>query len=242
MMIDFKNYFPLKHAKGKAFCNRVTERKKLYSDIKSSQHVLLVSPRRFGKTSLVLYTAEEHNIIYERVDLFVAIDHRAIEELILKGCKSLINKLFTKIERGIDIIKNYFKNVKLKWIVGSDGVNIEIIPEKGIDSITSILETLKLVESVLKKINKPAILFIDEFQEIGKLAKGRGIEGAIRHVAEQTEYLTFVFSGSNRHLLRQMFDDRNRPLYNLCERINLSQISANSYKPFLNKIAIKNMG
>lgn len=238
-MVNYKKMFPLKHAKGKAFCNRVSESAKLLNDLQSGQHVLIVSPRRYGKSSLVLFTAEKYKLICERIDLFIAIDQKSIESLVLKGCKNLINRLLSPTDRALKIIKDYLKQIKLKWIVGTDGINIEIIPEKGIDPVTSLLETLKLVEAVLQKLDKPAILFIDEFQEVGKLSEGRGLEGAIRHVAEQTEKLTFIFSGSSRHLLTQMFEDRNRPLYNLCERITLPRISSKDYAIFINKYAIK---
>lgn len=115
--------------------------------------------------------------------------------------------------------------MKSKWIVGTDGVNIELIPEKGSDPANVIMESLQMLENILKKKGKKAVFFIDEFQEIGVLANSSGIEGAIRHVAQESENLCFVFSGSNRHILANMFDDRSSPLYMLCDRISIDRIS-----------------
>lgn len=71
------------------------------------------------------------------------------------------------------------------------------------------------------------------------LAHASGIEGAIRHVAQESENLRFIFSGSNRHILANMFDDRSSPLYMLCDRIAIDRIHKQDYIAYLNKIAKK---
>lgn len=233
------NYFPLGIAKGEAFCNRVEEREKLISNTKKNKHTIVISPRRYGKSSLVLCSLEEMNLPYERVDLFVAVNIKTVEEQILKGVKSLLTKISSVPEQAVGSIKNYIKSLKSKWIVGTDGVSIELIPEKGSDSASVIMESLQMLEKVLNKKSKKAVFFIDEFQEIGVLAQTSGIEGAIRHVAQESENLHFIFSGSNRHILASMFDDRSSPLYMLCDRINIDRINEQDYITYLNKVAKK---
>lgn len=234
-----ENYFPLGIAKGEAFCNRVHERKQLISNTEKNKHTIVISPRRFGKSSLVLSSLEETNLPYERVDLFVAVNVKTVEEQILKGVKNLLTRISSVPEQAVGFIKNYIKSLKSKWIVGTDGVNIELIPEKGSDSASVIMESLQMLENVLSKKNKKAVFFIDEFQEIGVLAHASGIEGAIRHVAQESENLRFIFSGSNRHILANMFDDRSSPLYMLCDRITINRIHEQDYIAYLNKIAQK---
>src|SRR3990167_128658 len=134
------NYFPLGIAKGFAFCNRVSERKQLLENIKNGKHTIVISPRRYGKSSLVLYTLDESKLLYESVDLFVAISAKTIEEQILKGVKNLLNKATSKPEQALSVIKNYIKSLNSKWIVGTDGVKIELIPSEGRDSIAVITE------------------------------------------------------------------------------------------------------
>lgn len=236
-MTKYVNYFPLGIAKGEAFCNRVAERKQLLSNTKRNKHTIVISPRRYGKSSLVLCSLDEIKFPYERVDLFVAVSVKAIEDQILKGVKNLISKVSTVPEQAVGFIKNYIKNLKSKWIVGTDGVNIELIPERGSDPANTIMESLQMLENILAKKNKKAVFFIDEFQEIGVLANSNGIEGAIRHVAQESENLRFIFSGSNRHVLANMFDDRSSPLYMLCDRIIIDRISEQDYIVYLNKVA-----
>src|SRR5204863_3296258 len=57
------------------------------------------------------------------------------------------------------------------------------------------------------------------------------------HVAQKTKYVTFVFSGSNRKLLKTMFEDENRPLYKLCWKLSLQRITAEHYSKHLQKAA-----
>src|SRR5689334_9795680 len=95
------NYFPLGLAKGKAFCNRVLERKQLKNNIERNKHTIVISPRRYGKSSLVLYSIEENAFVYERVDLFVAVSAKTIEDQILKGVKNLITKVTTAPEQAV---------------------------------------------------------------------------------------------------------------------------------------------
>jgi hypothetical protein len=234
-----QNYFPLGIAKGDAFCNRVAERKQLAHNIASGKHTIIISSRRYGKSSLVLRGIEESNLPFERVDLFVAVNIKTIEEQILKGVKNLISKLSTAPEQALSFIKNYIKNLKSKWIVGTNGVSIELIPDKNSDSAIVIMESLQMLENILKNKKLTAIFFIDEFQEIGVLENTSSIEGAIRHVAQESEYLRFIFSGSNRHILSNMFDNKSRPLYMLCDRISIDRIQKADYINYLNKVAKK---
>src|SRR3990167_10481805 len=157
------NYFPLGIAKGFAFCNRVSERKQLLENIKNGKHTIVISPRRYGKSSLVLYTLDESKLLYESVDLFVAISAKTIEEQILKGVKNLLNRATSKPEQALSVIKNYIKS----------------------------------------------------------------------------ENLRFIFSGSNRHILSMMFDDRTRPLYSLCDRITIDRIHKKDYGKHINHVAKK---
>ena len=238
-MDKFFAYFPLGIAKGEAFCNRVLERKQLTSNLQRNKHTIVISPRRYGKSSLVLNSLEKIGLSYERVDLFVAVSTKAVEDQILKGVKNLISKISTVPEQTVGLIKGNIKHFKSKWIVGTDGINIELIPAKESDPAIVIMESLQILEALLVKKGKKAIFFIDEFQEIGVLTNGGGIEGAIRHVAQESENLCFIFSGSNRHILASMFDDRSSPLYMLCDRITIDRIHEQDYVEYLNKVAKK---
>lgn len=235
----YTDYFPLGIAKGYAFCNRVNERQNLVKNIRAHQHTLITSPRRYGKTSLVLFVLDKLNIPSAKVDLFVALDAKACEEQLLHGIQQLFQQITSTPERLLKHVRDYFANTKKRWTIGFKGVNLEMIPEKDSDTAINIMDALLALESMLAKKRQKAVLFIDEFQEIGALPSAKALEGAIRHVAQETKYLLLIFSGSNRHLLTHMFDDKSRPLYLLCDRIILDRIQETHYSNFINKIATK---
>lgn len=81
------------------------------------------------------------------------------------------------------------------------------------------------------------VLFFDEFQHVGEVVKNDAIEAVIREVAQEPGNLVFLFSGSNRHLLQKLFDDKNKPFYKLCNKIHLQRISETDYCKHIFKIA-----
>jgi uncharacterized protein len=237
--MDYEVYFPRGIAVGDAFCNRESERKRLIANILSGQHTLIMSPRRYGKTSLVKFAAVESGILFAESDLFVAVDAKRIEQQILSAVKKIISEVRAPIEHVLDILRQYFLKNNAQWTVGTQGVNIALIPKKDNDPASTILEALQALDNLLAKKNIKAVLFLDEMQEISEIAEGKGIEGALRNVAQQTKHLSFVFSGSSRHLLSKMFYDKARPLFKLCDRILLERIDEPHYHLHINKFAKK---
>jgi hypothetical protein len=178
-------------------------------------------------------------ILFGEADLFVAVDAKRVEQQILTGVKKIISEVSTSLEQVLEIIRQFFKKTSTNWTVGTQGINIALIPESTHDPATNIMEALQALEDLLSKKNRRAVFFIDEVQEIGEVAEGKGIEGALRHVAQQTNYLSLIFSGSNRHLLANMFYDKARPLYKLCDRIILDRIDEAHYEKHINNLAKK---
>jgi len=237
--MDYETYFPKGLAKGPAFCNRVVEREQLRNNISTGQHTLLMSPRRFGKTSLVQYVINDLKILNGQADLFVAVDAKRIEQIILVAIKTIVRQVAGTIDNSVRSLTAAFKNINSQWIIGTKGINIVLTPDRDTDPAQNIQEALRALEELLKKKKQKAVLFIDEVQEIAEVAEGKGIEGAIRHVAQDTNYISFIFSGSKRHMLAKMFFDKSRPLYKLCDKLILDRIHAKDYIKHLNKLSHK---
>ncbi|PCI38445.1 MAG: hypothetical protein COB50_02340 [Thiotrichales bacterium] len=229
--------FPKKFAINAAFCNRDKLRKSIIESVKTAQHILIIAPRRYGKSSLGLISLQEAKIPFERIDLFMAIDEHSINTAIANGIKTLISKVATPSTLIIKKLSAYIRSLRVNWSIGINGVSLQLHENQTDDVINNIRNLLLFLEETLKIHKQKAVLFIDEFQEIGKLGISKSIEAVIRNVAEGTEYLSFIFSGSHRHLLSMMFDDDNRPLYNLCDRINLQRIAAKHYVKFIGDYA-----
>lgn len=233
------DYFPWGIAEGKTFCNRVDEGKRLLNNINNVRHTLLISPRRYGKSSLARHTLKAANVLHAEVDFFLVVDDKTIEHRILKGIRELIQMVSDTPEQWFSTLKNFFNRTDKKWTIGIRGLSLELIPENHNYIADNILDGLTALEHILQKKKQNAVLFIDEFQEITKSKSGTAIEGAIRHFAQGAKHVTFIFSGSNRKMLSSMFSDRGRPLYQLCDRIALQRMDPVHYKKYLDEIAAK---
>ncbi len=232
------DYFPLSLALGKAFCNRKTELKVLKHNVLESRPALIVSPRRYGKTSLVINTITQLKLKHTTFDFLSAINENDIEKIILRGTGNLIGKIERGPRKALKVATDLFSGLNIKLSIDKLGLSIEI-NKKSHDPATNILNILERIEKLSTKYNEKLVLFFDEFQRVYEVSKNQAIESVIRQIAQASHSLSFVFSGSNRHLLHQMFNDRNRPFYKLCDRMTLDRINENEYEIYIQEVAKK---
>jgi AAA+ ATPase superfamily predicted ATPase len=230
--------FPLSVARGQAFCNRLSETARLKSCIENRRPVLLVSPRRYGKTSLALHAIQQTKLPYAQIDLFSAVDEYDIERSILKGVGKLITRMESIPKRALALASEIFEGSQIRAVLSKVELTIEINRRKEKPAY-HVLDILERLERLAEKTQKKIILFFDEFQCIGEITPDHAMESVLRQVAQLTKSIAFIFSGSNRHLLHELFDDRNRPFYKLCERITLDRISTEHYATHIQKSAKK---
>lgn len=232
-----RQLFPLGKAYGKAFCNRSDETKKMLDNIEGGKHTFLVAPRRYGKSSLCEHVFSKIKISWAKVDFHLAITEKDAERIIINGVTDLIGQSINSVEKLTHLIKKHVKKLKPKFAVGTKHLKLELTFSHESSPPENVAEALLLLEKLLVERKKQAVFLLDEFQEIGLMRGGKGIEGAIRHVAQETKNLSFIFCGSNPHLLRAMFEDERRPLYKLCRKVVLDRIDQGHYKKHLNKAA-----
>lgn len=237
-----RQLFPLGKAYGPAFCNRVEETQKLVSHIENGKHTFLVAPRRYGKSSLCEHVFEEINFAWSKVDFHLAVLEKDAERLLINGIMDLISKSIGSVEKLVHIIKKYAKKLQPKFVLGNEHFKLELTHVGNSSVSENIAEALQILDKLLVERDKKAVLLLDEFQEVGNIVSGRGIEGAIRHVAQETKNLAIIFCGSNPHLLNTMFEDERRPLYKLCRKIVLDRIDETAYYKHLNNAAKKIWG
>jgi uncharacterized protein len=240
-MIMSVSNFPLGLAKGSSFCNRVKERGRLKANIIAVQPTLIMSPRRYGKTSLALKALHETKLPYAHIDLFSEADERDFEYSLLNGIAKLIAQLAGKPRAALTLAYDFFADLHIKVNIEKLGFSIQVDPKRG-KPVHTILRSLEKLEKLAKKKKTVVILFVDEFQKIGDISSSSTLEGALRHVAQQSKNIMFLFSGSNRHLLQKIFDDSARPFYNLCDQIILRRISERDYLHYIQKLSIKKWG
>ncbi len=232
-----RDYFPLGKAHGEAFCNRTIETEWLVDNITVCKHSLLIAPRRFGKSSLAEKAIEICHVPVVSLNFNTCSDEHDVDFLIRQGICHLIGKAIGPIEKSIETIKNFARHLIPKINIGTEYAHLELAVGTQNNPAANVQETLGLIEKLLETKNRRAIVLMDEFQTVGLISKSSGVEAAIRNMAQDMRHLAIVFSGSNRSLLRSMFDDQRRPLYKICRKLHLERISAEHYEAHLNKSA-----
>lgn len=218
------------------FCDREKETQQLVSIIENKAHILLTSERRMGKTQLIYHVYEQPSIkdVFHTfyVDLYPT---TSLHEMVLFLSKEIYSTLIPKGKKALDFFLS-----TLKSLTGSLGYD----PLKGTPSFDVRLGdihnpelTLQEIFRYLEKAGKPCIFAIDEFQQIANYPE-KNVEALLRSYIQPMNNCLFIFAGSNRHILENMFNSAARPFYNSTEQFHLDRIPKEIYTSFaLQKIA-----
>ena len=212
------------------FCNRVNEIKELSSDILSGLNVLIYAPRRFGKTSFVLKTLDAlktEDVKYVFLDL-----------MYLSTQEEFINKYFNvlakSLEEPTDKVINFFKSVlKIRPNInvsfdqtGSSSFSLAL----GGEDKTKVLEEVLNIPLHYANAGQKIVIVFDEFQEIASL----DLEAKLRSVIQMhSNKLSYIFMGSKKSLLHQMFLDKSRPFYKSVKHLKIQEIQKDAWVKFI---------
>ncbi len=232
--------FPQGIATEDAFCNREKERELLKKSIERHEHLVLTAPRRYGKTSLIMQVLHENTFPGTRIDFFFSTSQSDVLKAISEGVSALMNDLLPEGQATRSKIINQLITLNPKLTFQFLGQKLELSSKQS--SEKNLTELLLTLDQCAQETKKTCVMVLDEFQQIGELKENHSIEAAIRHAVERSQYVTYIFCGSARHLLNKMFSDKSRPLYHLCDLITLDRIETPSYQTFLNHLAKKNWG
>lgn len=212
------------------FCDRVKETEFLVKQVENGRNVALISPRRMGKTGLIRHcfmqerlTQRFHTIfvdIYATTSLaeFVYLLGKAIyEELRPKG------KMWT--EHFFNVIKSLRMGFKLDAISGEPSFDISL------GDIQTPQVTLDEIFEYLESADKPCIIAIDEFQQISNYEE-KNVEAMLRTHIQRCKQTMFIFAGSKRHLMSNMFNSPAKPFYQSAISMGLDVIPLDAYTEF----------
>lgn len=230
--------FPRKIAEGDAFCDREQERAYLKKNIERGFHTLIISPRRYGKTSLAMKTFTELKMPFGYTQFLNAYQPEVMMKRFVICLNQLLTQLETPTQKTLKSLGEFFSRAKLNLKVSEFAVGIEIEPVLK-DPELVMFSLLEGIEKVLVAKNKKAIIFLDEFQDIAEASMSDSFQSILRDFAQRSRQVVFVVSGSTRHLLAEMFLDRNKPFYKLFDQLDLGRISREDYQLFLQKKAKK---
>lgn len=213
------------------FCDRVKETEVLVNRLFNGHNVVLVSPRRMGKTGLIEVCFESEEIKKNFYTFFVDI----LQTTTLSEFTFLLGKEIYKtlVPRGKRMAKGFV--AALKSLSGKISIdNVSGMPSLNIQlgDITQPEVTLDEIFDYLDNADKRCIIAIDEFQQIANYPQ-KNIEAILRSHIQRSSNCNFIFSGSRRHVLQEMFAGSARPFFNSASFMHLDPIPEPEYCRFI---------
>ena len=126
-----------------------------------------------------------------------------------------------------------FAALNPEFSLGALGLNLRLSRRNSTGE--GIAELSLALDAAAAAHRRWAVLVLDELQQLGQLHNGapRSLEDVVRHAVERAKCVTYIFAGSQKHLLAPMYEDANRPLYKLCWKMTLQRLRAEDYEAFL---------
>ena len=237
MRLNTKNYimknpFVIKPYESKElFCDREEELSLMVQGCINHTDMTLISQRRMGKTGLILRLFDElHETGLNRQTIYVDIyASRSIDDFIKLLAEAAMRTFQPKSSIGeklISFIKSLRPQLSFDTITGEPQLQIayQTMHEKEY--------TLRGLFDFLDAQGVPVIIAIDEFQQIRDYPE-KNMEALLRSYIQQTHNLTFIFCGSKKHLMADIFANEKKPFYSSTTFISLEKISEVSYANFI---------
>ena len=215
------------------FIGRKEEIRRLKMNFEEGINTILISPRRWGKTSLVKKVCEvvdRKKVIPVFVDIFKCKTeyefYNALAEAVLKQTAS-------KAELWMDNARDFIARLSPK-VSFSPEPNSEFALSLGISPKTHAPEEiLSLAEEIAKKKQKRIVVCIDEFQQIGEMADSVSIQKRLRSVWQHQRLTSYCLFGSKKHTMMNVFQKRNMPLYQFGDFKFLDKIPTETWVEYI---------
>ena len=213
------------------FCDREKETQWLLRTLENKAHILLTSPRRMGKTQLIRHLFEQPSIKDNYYTFYTDIyPTTSLHELVLFLSKEIYSVL---VPKGKSVLNKFLAG--LKSLAGSFGYDpVANTPTFNIKlgDIHSPELTLEEIFQYLEQADMPCIFAIDEFQQIANYPE-KNVEATLRTHIQKMNNCLFIYAGSNRHILENMFNSAAKPFYNSAEQMYLECIPKDVYLGFV---------
>lgn len=212
------------------FCDRTEETEELISNLQNGRNTVLISPRRIGKTGLIknafhhiMQTDKDARCIY--IDIFATKNQHDFVELLTSAiAQEVMSKEKQAMKRLLEFFGSWRPVFSTDPITGQPTVSVSI-------EHTQTAVSLKNVFDYLKQSSREVYVAIDEFQQIAYYPE-TGTEALLRSYIQFVPNVHFVFAGSKRHLMSQIFYSPDRPFYQSTVSMGLEPLHEEIYYDF----------
>ena len=212
------------------FCDRVEESVQLEKSLTNQLNVVLTSSRRMGKTSLVDFVFNKPAISDEYITIFVDIlQTTTFREFIFSLGTAVFDTVASRSEKWRKQFVTFMKS--LSGSFGYDPIQNTPTFDVRLGDIQLPEYTLREIFQYLESVDKRCLVVIDEFQQITRYPE-KNVEEILRTHIQKLSNANFVFSGSRRRLMEEMFFSAKRPFYQSAKPLRLEAINQDVYFDF----------
>jgi len=211
------------------FCDRRQESERLVREVMNGNNLALVSTRRMGKTGLIRHCFQFPEIQKNYYTFFIDIyDSRSLRDLAFALSKEILEVLKPVGKKALQSFWECMKSLQASISFDVNGVPSLNL---GLGDIQAPANTLDEIFRYLGQADKPCLVAIDEFQQITKYVEGN-VEATLRTYVQHCNNARFIFAGSQRHIMGNMFLTASRPFYQSVSMIHLDSIPLEEYVTF----------
>lgn len=210
---------------GEYFTNREEEIREISEEIASGQSIILISPRRYGKTSLVINTINKIRYPFIKIDMNLVTDEIDLGNTLIRKLLSL-----SKYEK----IKYFLKKLRIQPAIQFDpnSNEVSIVFNPGEKNASIYLEdALEMSQDIAKNLKRRIVVVFDEFQDIRRISSS--LEKKMRSIFQYHKDVSYVFIGSQEHMIRDIFENKSNPFYKFGKQILLREMRSDKIRRFI---------
>ena len=231
--MDIKPFIFGVAASGENFTDRKNETARLLTNFRHGVNTVLISPRRWGKTSLVqkvaaLAQSDDLRVVY--LDIFSC---RSDKEFYDAFASAVLRQTSSKWKEWVENAKSFLSRIRPKISFGSDSVaeftvSLEMDPQSD-----DVAEILQLPEKIAQEKGVKIVVCIDEFQQIAEFKDSKTFQKRLRTVWQLQKNVSYCLFGSKKHLMNELFEKKSLPFYKFGDAIYLQRIPATDWVDYI---------
>lgn len=226
-----------KIATDRNFTDREHETATLVQNFTSLINTIIISPRRWGKSSLVnkaaqLATNQDPNLRVCHIDLF---NVRNEEHFFALLAQKVLAATASRWDEAIDFAKTFFTRLVPKISFGADPSGEISLDFNRDDVMHNPDEILDLAEKIAVKRGLKIVVCIDEFQNIASFTDGDFFQKMLRSHWQKHQHVAYCLYGSKRHMMMEVFTDSSKPFYKFGDLIFMNKIDTEHLVKFVNQ-------
>lgn len=205
------------------FTDRVDEVKYISQFIESSNHLIVISPRRFGKSSVVLRAVKSSNRPYIMLNLQ---NVTSVTMLAARLLKEIYN--INPVQRIRDQIVNFRIIPTITQNPVSGLFDVEFHPSA---NANAVLEDVMELADRLYSDEKRLVIVLDEFQEIIDIESK--LDRKLRSIMQMQKHINYIMLGSQESMMSDIFEKKKSPFYHFGEMMRLSKIPRGDFEEYI---------